>query len=61
MNFPPSTIPIPSYLLKDEELKDLIDRLAEIAGEADTPCERATSCVEAIKVELAKRGKPVKL
>lgn len=48
-------IPIPTYLLSDEELTDLRNRLLEIAHETG-PDSRMESALSAIECELDKRS-----
>ncbi len=53
-------IPVPTWLLRDPELLDLIARIEEVARETE-PDERDGECIGAMKAELARRGQPVQL
>jgi hypothetical protein len=63
-DFKPATIPLPSYLLNDDELEDMAARIKAVDLEADDPdrdCSRETAALAAIRTELAKRGRPISL
>jgi len=61
MSFAPAIIPVPSYLLEDEELLAMHNKLQEMDSEAEQPDARAAECIAAIRIELTKRGKPISL
>jgi hypothetical protein len=55
-----ATIPIPTWLLSEAELKDLHGRLlatqADALADGDQPDERFAPALQAIKAELRYRG-----
>lgn len=59
--FAPSVIPLPSYLLSDDELRAFIARLDEIDLETGNEDRRSFSAKQALQKELIKRGSPIKL
>lgn len=61
----PEIIPVPTYLLSDAQLKDIVEGLKEvdedIAEDGRAADPRAAPCIAAIRAELAWRGNPFKL
>jgi hypothetical protein len=66
-NYPAFTIPLPSFIMEDEELAALHEKLFPFSigdpdvRDEDGPSERSRLACQMIEQELIKRGQPVVL